>query len=123
MKEKNILAYFHSPEEAEGAAKKLQSLRVVDFSIDRVDRFAGEGNDRIMNPITGNFDGLGELTLDADFDDSSSSIMAAADVTASGMSDGGQGGPSGRDVLLTVVVSENEHHRALQVIEQCGGKI
>ncbi|MNC82928.1 hypothetical protein D3C75_1366550 [compost metagenome] len=50
-------------------------------------------------------------------------IMAAADPAASGMSDGGQEGPTGRDVLLTVVVDESVHHRALSIIEQAGGMI
>ncbi|AJS57674.1 hypothetical protein [Paenibacillus sp. IHBB 10380] len=35
MMEKNILAYFKSPEQADGVARKLQSLRIVDMSIDR----------------------------------------------------------------------------------------
>ncbi|HEY2493675.1 MAG TPA: hypothetical protein VGI33_12305 [Paenibacillus sp.] len=33
--EKNILAYFKSPEQADSVARKLQSLRIVDMSIDR----------------------------------------------------------------------------------------
>lgn len=123
MSDKNILAYFKSPEEAEGAAKKLEALRVSDLSIDRVDRYPGDGNEQIMNPITGDFEGLGELSLDGDFSDRSAAILAAADVSASGMSDGGQGGPTGRDVLLTVVVDEKVHHQAMQVIEQSGGMI
>jgi len=104
MAEKNILAYFQSIEDAEGARAKLQALRAADISIDRIGRFPGEGVDRIMNPITGDFPGIGYLTQDANFADKSAAILAAADVTASGMSDGGQDAVTGRDVLLTVVI-------------------
>ncbi len=121
--EKNILAYFKSPEEAEGAAKKLEALRAAAVSIDRVDRYPGEGNESIMNPITGNFTGLGQLSLGGDFTSNDAEILAAADVSASGMSDGGQGGPTGRDVLLTAVVDESVHHQAMDVIKQSGGML
>ncbi|MGF7046078.1 hypothetical protein J2T13_000540 [Paenibacillus sp. DS2015] len=35
MVEKNILAYFKSPEQADSVSRKLQSLRIIDMSIDR----------------------------------------------------------------------------------------
>lgn len=123
MKEKNILAFFKSPEEAESAASKLRSLRVVDMSIERFSRYPGEGVDRIMNPITGDIPSLGSLTLDADFSNRSAAVMAAADPSASGMSDGGQGGPTGRDILLTVIVSDSEYDKAVRVLEECGAWI
>lgn len=121
MGEKNILAYFHSPEEAASAANKLRALRVIDLSIDRISKYPGEGVDHIENPINADFPGLGSLTQDAGFSDRSSAILSAADVDASGMSDGGQGGPTGRDILLTAVVDESIHHQALRVVEECGG--
>lgn len=123
MAEKNILAYFKSPEEAEGVSMKLKSLRVNDVSIDRFSRYPGEGVDHIMNPITGDFASLGNLTLDADFSNKSAAILSAADVSASGMSDGGQGGPTGRDILLTAVVEEQIFDKALQVIKDGGGQV
>ena len=42
MTEKNILAYFHSPEQAQGRPK-LEALRVEDLSINRFSRYAGVG--------------------------------------------------------------------------------
>ncbi|CAH1209309.1 MULTISPECIES: hypothetical protein [Paenibacillus] len=122
MTEKNILAYFHSPEQAEGAAKKLQALRVEDMSIDRFSRYAGDGpSGASYTPgVTGSFSSWVPDTMGTN---SSSGILAAADPSASGMSDGGQGGPTGRDILLTVVVDENLHHRAMSIIEQAGGMI
>ncbi|MGG1552673.1 MULTISPECIES: hypothetical protein [Paenibacillus] len=35
MAEVAILAYFHSPEQAEGAAAKLKALRAIDVRVDR----------------------------------------------------------------------------------------
>jgi hypothetical protein len=99
MGEKSILAYFHSPEQAEGVKRKLEALRAVETSIDRISRFP-----------------------DA-FSNSSAAIMAAADVTMSGMSDGGQLPIDGRDILLTVVIDERNYDKALEVIRQAGGLV
>lgn len=121
MAEKNILAYFNTPEQAEGAAAKLRALRVVDVSVDRIGMYPGDGNEGIENPITSDFPGLGYLTLDADFGGRSASILAAADPDASGMADRGDSGLAGKDVLLTAVVDESVHHQALRVIEEAGG--
>lgn len=123
MTEKSILAYFQSMEQAEKAAVKLQALRVNDLSIDRISKYPGDGVERIMNPLTGNFSGLGYLTQDAEFSSDSAAIMGASDITASGMSDGGQGLPTGRNILMTVVTDEREAERAERVIEQHGGLI
>lgn len=97
MGEKSILAYFHSPEQAEGVKRKLEALRAVETSIDRISRFP-----------------------DGSYD-SSAAIMAAADVTMSGMSAGGQHPIDGRDILLTVVIDEGNYDKALEVIRQAGG--
>ena len=103
--EKNILAFFDSPEEAEGAARKLRALRAIDVGIDRFSGWPEEGAPGAGTP--------GE----------SVGILAAADIGAGGMSDGGQGGPTGRGVILTAVVDESIHQQALRVIEQAGGRI
>ncbi|MNN65717.1 hypothetical protein D3C76_366900 [compost metagenome] len=101
MSEKNILAYFKSPEEAEGATRKLNSIRAVDVSIERFSRTP-------------------ENYMAADFSNSVG-ILTASDPAASGMSHGGQGGPTGHDILLTAVVDESIHHQALRIVEECGG--
>jgi hypothetical protein len=121
--EKNILAYFKTPEEAEGAAQKLHALRAVDVSIDRFSRYPGDGIEHRENPATGDITSLASLTLDADVSGRSPGILLAAGTDASGMSDGGQGGPTGRDILLTAVVDESVHHQALSVVEQAGGQL
>ncbi|AIQ65058.1 hypothetical protein PSTEL_19985 [Paenibacillus stellifer] len=117
MAEKNILAYFKSPEEAESVSRKLQALRVVDLSIDRISRYggaftAGASPNGLISTL-----GTGA----AGHPDAG--VMAAADPSASGMSHGGSGGPTGRDILLTVVIDEMTFHQALSIIEEAGGMI
>ncbi|MFB5677249.1 hypothetical protein ACE3NQ_19430 [Paenibacillus terreus] len=123
MGEKNILAYFKSPEEAQAAAKKLQALRVVDMSIDGFSRYPGTEPADGLPALAGHFGSLSSLVHGGDFTNRSSGILAAADPSASGMSDGGQGGPTGRNILLTAVVDESVHHQALSIVEQAGGMI
>lgn len=120
--EKNILAYFKTPEEAEGAAQKLRALRAIDVSIDRFSKNPGDGMEHRENPVTGDIPSLASLSLDSDISERSPGILLAAGTDASGMSDGGQGGPTGRDVLLTAVVEESVHRQALRVVEQAGGQ-
>jgi hypothetical protein len=121
--EKNILAYFKTPEEAAGAAQKLHALRAIDVSIDRFSKNPGDGLDHRENPSTGDFSSLASLTADADVTGQSPGILLSAGIDASGYSDGGQGGPTGRDILLTAVVDESVHHQALSVVEQAGGQL
>lgn len=124
MAEKNVLAYFKSREEAEGAASKLKALRIEEMRIDEVGRFPGDGIDHIENPIQSDFSGLGYLTLGGDFSDRNAGILAAADVSASGMSaGGGEDDTMGRNYLLTAVMKEEVHHQALRVVQECGGML
>lgn len=119
--DKNILAYFNTPEQAQQVAAKLSSLKLESISIDRFSRYPGEGsNESILNSA---MDSLSSATLHGSFTSASSGILAAADPSASGMSDGGAGGPTGKDILLTVVVDESVHHEALRIIEESGGLI
>ncbi|RKN78969.1 hypothetical protein [Paenibacillus ginsengarvi] len=121
MAEKQILAYFKSREEAEGAAAKLKSLRIEDMRVDEIGRFPGEGSDRIENPVNADFSGLGYLTLGGDFPDRDAAVLAAADASASGMAVSGEDDTMGRNYLLTAVMDEDVHHQALRVVEQGGG--
>lgn len=123
MAERNLLAYFNAPEQAEGAKRKLQALRVIDARVDRIGAYPGSGMEQIQNPLTSNFSGLGELTLDAEFSDKSAAIMAAADPDASGLSDKGDETIAGKNVLLTVVVDEQDAHKAEAIVKECGGMI
>lgn len=121
MKEKNILAYFRSREEAERVSEKLKALRAIDISIDQFSKYPGDGVDQISNPITGGFPSLGSLTLGADYTNKSAAIATAVDVDASGMSDGGQGESKDHNILLTAIMDESAHKQALQLIRDNGG--
>jgi hypothetical protein len=121
--EKSVLAYFKSPEEAEAVSAKLKAMKVVDIQIDRISRYGGDPVDETMNPLTGNFTGLGGLVMDADETSDSAGILMATDPSASGMSDGGQGGPTGRDILLTAVVNEQIHDKVLRLVKENGGLV
>lgn len=123
MAERNILAYFHAPDQAAGAMRKLQALRVIDARVDAIGAYPGSGNEEILNPVTGDFDGLGSLTLAGDFTDRDAAILAAADPDASGMSDKGNESIAGRNHLLTVVVDEAELDKAMAIIQDAGGMI
>jgi len=121
MKEKAILAYFNTPEQAEQALEKLKSLQLIDSSIDRFDGYPGDGVEGIMNPISGDFRSLGDLSLGGDFIDRNAGILAAASVSASGMSSGGEENMvSGRDILLTAVVAEEDFDKAQAIVDEAG---
>lgn len=117
--ERYILAYFKAPEEAEGVSRKLQALRVEEISIDRFSRFGGSGLQSGVNPVTGNLASMDSLTSGS----AHSGILAAAHTSGSGMSHGGDGGPTGRNILLTVVADSSIYDQALSLIEEAGGLI
>lgn len=123
MAERSILAYFRSRDDAEFVVSKLRGLELIDYSIDNFSRYPGDGVNRVMNPITSDFPSLGYLTLNADFPNTGAGILAAADVSASGMSDGGDTVITGRNILLTVVLDETSYEEALSIIESGGGMI
>ncbi|WP_054956678.1 hypothetical protein [Paenibacillus dakarensis] len=122
MAEKNILAYFKSPDEAQGVARKLEALRVVDMSIDRFSAYPGGEENGIMHPITGDIVSLASMTLNSSLSNRSAGILGAADPSASGMS-ASEDGTHGRDILLTVVLDESVFHQALNIIEEAGGLV
>ncbi|TXK84089.1 hypothetical protein [Paenibacillus sp. N3.4] len=123
MAEKGIIAYFHSPEQAEGAASKLKALRAVDVKVERFGRYPGGGVRSEMNPYAGNFGSLGTLTQSADVSTPDEGILLAADPAASGLSDGGDGGVTGLDIILAGAIDEATYEQAVRVIKSAGGSI
>lgn len=124
MAERNVLAYFRSEEEAKAALEGIARLRIADSSIRRVDRYPGGGTQDTLNPIHPDFPGLGFLVYGADFTNRSTGILAAADVSASGLSSGGPDNRvTGRDVLLTVVVDERDYEQAVRIAMDAGAVV
>jgi hypothetical protein len=123
MAEKNILAYFKSPEQAEKALEQIKTLKLADSSIDRFDGYPGDGLDHIENPLTSDFPNLGSLTLGGDFLPNAG-ILAAASVSASGMSSGGEDNEiTGRDILLTIVIEEEDFDKAMAIVQNEGALV
>jgi len=124
MAERNVLAYFRSEEEAKAALERMSHLRIEDSSIRRVDRYPGQEMHDISNPLSGDFPGLGFLVYGTNFTNSSAGILAAADVSASGLSSGGPDNRvTGRDVLLTVVVDEQDYEQAVRIAMDGGAVV
>lgn len=124
MGEKNILAYFHSPAEAESIVPKLRALRVAEVSVDRIGELHGAEVGQNVHPITGDFPGLAFLTLGSDSPAVTGGVLATASVDATGLSNGGEYDEEKRlDTIMTVIVDEQYHEQALRVIREAGGKI
>ena len=124
MEERNLLAGFVSFDDAQAAERALKQAGFSIVQVDDLSPYPGEGVQEVMNPITGNIPSLGYLTLDADFSSKSASILAATDVSASGMSDGDGMMPEvNQGVLLTAVVPVEQADQAEQIIKEYGGNI
>lgn len=121
LTERNILAYFKSPEEAQHAARKLQSLRVIDMSIDRFNTSSSGGLNITNHPLAGDFHSYMSMTHNASFVSVSEAILSSSDPAVSGMSDGGADDTTGRDILLTVVLEQAMYAQAERIIEESGG--
>lgn len=124
MAERTVFAYFNTPEQANQALEQLQSLRLVEYAIERIDGYTGTGYqsiDQIGNTITGNFPGLSYLTLGGDFDLPDSGILTAASVSASGYSTGGPDNRvTGRDIMLVAIVDEEDYEQASKIVKEAG---
>ena len=122
MAEKNILAYFKSPEEANKVAEKIKNLGVMDVKIDRFSKYPLGSADQLTNPLTGDTPSQATLTLGANAG-RDTGILASTDVSASGMSDGGQDPITGRDILLATIVDESIFDQARQLIREGDGLV
>ncbi|MBP1932311.1 hypothetical protein [Ammoniphilus resinae] len=124
MKERNFFAGFASIDDAQAAEKALRQAGFEAIQVDQISPYPGEGIQEVMNPLTSNFSGLSHMTLDGEFSSKSASILAATDVSASGMSDGDGMMPEVHNgVLLTAVVPEDQAEQAEQIIQQYGGNM
>ncbi len=119
MTERSILAYFHSEEQAKGAANKLKGLGVVDLQIDFVSPYPGGDLSDLDNPIAEPISSLSSVVLDSSVSGRDAGILIAANPDASGMADG-SGLERDRNVLLTVVLQEKDLEKARTILEQEG---
>lgn len=122
MTEKNILAYFKSPEEANKVVEKIKNLGVIDYQIDRFNKYPLGSADQLMNPLTSGTPSQATLSLGTDVG-RDTGILASTDVSASGMSDGGQAPITGQDILLTAIVDESIFDKAKQLIREGDGLV
>lgn len=122
MSNKNILAYFKSPEDANKAADEIKNLASY-IKVDRLSKYPLGSADKISNPTTGDIPSQATLTLGANSGHRDTGILASTDVSASGMSDGGQSPITGRDVLLAAIVDESVFEQARQLIHKGDGLV
>lgn len=121
MSEASILAYFKSPEEAQKVAKQIKDLGVSELQIDRINSYSGGSADLLSNPLTGDVSSLASITLGSGQLGKDSGVLLSSDVSASGMSDGGQNPISGTDILLAAVVDEQIQDQVKEIIKNAGG--
>ncbi|RUS47360.1 hypothetical protein [Cohnella sp. AR92] len=122
--ERTLFAYFNTPDQAKEAVSRMKSLQLADYAIERIDGYSGTGIqslDRIGGTITGDFPSLAHLTLNGDFDDKDAAVLAAASVSASGMSSGGPDNRvTGRDIMLVAIVADGDYAEAERIAQECG---
>lgn len=123
MTEKNILSYFHSPDDAQQAEKEIMALGAEATKINDVSKYPGDGIEHIMDPRKSDFSSLANLTLGSDTNERNEGILMSADVAASGMSAEGSGFMIAPNILLTAVVDESIHKEALNIVEKYGGTV
>ena len=123
MTEKDIIAYFKTPEDAESVEKKLLAMRAVDTTIERLGSGSGEWSIAAMGAMTVNFSSMANLTMGASPATSGPGILLATDSSISDMRDSDREDTVDRDVRLTAIVDERMHEQAMRVIEEGGGRI
>ncbi|SET66499.1 hypothetical protein [Paenibacillus sp. NFR01] len=99
MSDKSILAYFKAPENAEGVSRKLQSLRVTEMSIDRLNRSLMSGMQAGADAVTGNL----------------------ADPEQPASEEAREGNWTDLSAVMTVSVPAAAYQQALSIIEEAGG--
>ena len=122
MTERNILAYFKSPDEANKVAEKIKKFGVTDIQIDRFSKYPLGSADQLTNPLTSDTPGQATLTLGASTG-RDTGILTSTDVSASGMSDGGQDPITGSDILLATIGDESIFDQTRQLIREGDGLV
>lgn len=119
MAEKNLLAFFKSPEEAERAKEKLHGIGVKTIQIDNIDRYPAEERPNVIQTLSGQYGSLAAITKEQVPSGNNEGILMATNIDSSGMS-GDTDAITGRNILLTAVMEEGLHHEAIRIVKEMG---
>jgi hypothetical protein len=122
MKERGILAYFHTEEQAKQAAEELKRHGVEIVQVDRFSVIPSTEERDLDNPIAEPISSLAQNVMDADISSPDAGVLAAAHPSASGMADG-SGWQSDEDVLVTAVVDESRLEEMRALLESMGARL
>ncbi|WP_028986638.1 hypothetical protein [Thermicanus aegyptius] len=122
MAEKNLLAFFKSPEQAKEAKEILEKIGVDTIQIDDFSRYPAEDREDVRQTLSGDFAGLADLTEEKVPTGKNEAILMAADPLSSGMSVG-NGIVTGYHILLTAVMEEEKHQEAINIVRGLGAII
>lgn len=121
-----ILASFPSSNGAERAARALRQAGFSEVQLDRISRYTARSDAEFNNPLAGRArtqTGLSlasaDLAREGERDDRT---LLGADPAVSGYGLRNYGTAGGEAFLVTVVASEAEVERALQILRQHGGQ-
>lgn len=120
MVERSVLASFYSESEALHAADEIKQLGVEITQVDQLHAYGGIIPEKRLFPISGNIPSLASLALNTLPSSRDTSVLLAADPSASGMSDG-EGNITGRNYLLTVVCANELVDQVVQIIRNNKG--
>jgi hypothetical protein len=124
MKERYILAYFNTPEQAKNIQQQLSSSPgITETSIDRIPLFQEPDISHSTNTISEAISRLTVLTTDTAPSQPDANVSTAAHSSASDISSSHSEKIRGRDILLTVAVNESNYHETLQFIRTAGGLV
>jgi hypothetical protein len=128
MPKESLRGYFNSREEAEHAANRLRALGVAGVQIERsggarpTRGMLGDVVDRLTASIPGLGDLMGGAGRERGDNDLTTGGGAPGDVDEAG--DAGNEGDTGRgNVILRAEVDEFLRDKAVQVIEESGGRV
>lgn len=125
MNEQTIISYFKDSPSAEKVEQVLKQQNLAhEIQIDQFSKYPGSsGAEELMSPLTGKLSSLSGMTLGLHNTSGDVGVLAAVDVSAGGMSDGGMGSVQGYNYVLTVITSEDNYEKARDLIEEGGGLI
>lgn len=121
---RSVFGYFADRNDAEEAKERLIKAGFDDTALDSVSRFQGDGPDDHINPMTGGFGSLADLTLSADVEGDDTGILLAADPSASGFAADSTGLQEKAWLVVAVTDgSDQEVERAVKILKSYGADV